>query len=323
MKVYKYIIINIFIFHLLAFQLNAQQDPGYSQYMLNPLVFNPAYAGTRDMITMVFTDRRQWIGLDSEVATQNASLQYPLTFDFSSYQDFLRGRPSGSNVALGWTHDQIGAIKTNELNLDYSYLFTVAKQVRMSLGLRVSAANQVIDYSNLSWLDPDDPLLTKKINSTRIYNTGLGIYAFKRNHWYLGLSIPKIIKSKALKEEASYYDINPHIYYFVTGGAVFDLNRNLKLRTTSLLRYAQANTFSAEVSAHLMLSDRFWAGGSLRIKDSFTLSIVADVKKSLKLAYSYDFGTSELSRFHKGSHEIIIIWDFLPSSVNDRYRCYF
>jgi hypothetical protein len=33
---------------LLALQAFAQQDPLYSQYLLNPLLINPAYAGLND-----------------------------------------------------------------------------------------------------------------------------------------------------------------------------------------------------------------------------------------------------------------------------------
>ena len=39
----------------------AQQDPLYSQYMFNTLAFNPAYAGSADVFTVMALSRYQWM----------------------------------------------------------------------------------------------------------------------------------------------------------------------------------------------------------------------------------------------------------------------
>ena len=41
---------------------SAQQDPLYSQYMFNTLAYNPAYAGSADVFTMMALSRHQWVG---------------------------------------------------------------------------------------------------------------------------------------------------------------------------------------------------------------------------------------------------------------------
>ena len=42
----------------------AQQDALFSQYMFNKLIINPAYAGSRDGLSMTMVGRRQWVGID-------------------------------------------------------------------------------------------------------------------------------------------------------------------------------------------------------------------------------------------------------------------
>ena len=42
--------------------LYGQQDAQYTQYMYNPLSVNPAYAGTRDILSIIGLYRSQWVG---------------------------------------------------------------------------------------------------------------------------------------------------------------------------------------------------------------------------------------------------------------------
>ena len=47
---------------LIAFKINAQQDPQYTQYMYNMNVINPAYAGSNDATSIGVLYRDQWEG---------------------------------------------------------------------------------------------------------------------------------------------------------------------------------------------------------------------------------------------------------------------
>ena len=43
--------------------LHAQQDPHYTQYMYNMSVMNPAYAGSKENLSMGLLYRKQWVEL--------------------------------------------------------------------------------------------------------------------------------------------------------------------------------------------------------------------------------------------------------------------
>ena len=52
----------------------AQSEPMFSQYMLNGLVINPAYAGVHKVTDVTLIYRNQWTGIDGAPETQTLSL---------------------------------------------------------------------------------------------------------------------------------------------------------------------------------------------------------------------------------------------------------
>ncbi|MBL0685651.1 type IX secretion system membrane protein PorP/SprF, partial [Aquimarina mytili] len=59
----------LLIFIMLVFTctttfIHAQQDAQYTQYMYNTISVNPAYAGSRGVMSIMGLHRSQWVGLD-------------------------------------------------------------------------------------------------------------------------------------------------------------------------------------------------------------------------------------------------------------------
>ena len=70
--------IYIILAFLFAVQMQAQQDPQYTQYMYNTVAINPAYAGNRGVTSIVGLHRSQWVGLDGAPRTQSLSVHSPI-----------------------------------------------------------------------------------------------------------------------------------------------------------------------------------------------------------------------------------------------------
>ena len=64
---------------------SAQQDPQYTQYMYNMNVVNPAYAGSKESLSITALYRNQWSGFEDA----------PVTFTFSAHS------PISDNIGLG------------------------------------------------------------------------------------------------------------------------------------------------------------------------------------------------------------------------------
>lgn len=92
----------LFLFLSLTFRVLAQQDPMYTQYVFNGLLINPAYAGTREVLTATALYRKQWINIpgapktgifsmDSPVRNQKVGLGLNVIFDknrrYQSYRN--------------------------------------------------------------------------------------------------------------------------------------------------------------------------------------------------------------------------------------------
>ena len=75
-----YLILYIIVFgSLFPDSAEAQQDPQYTQYMYNPLAINPAYTGSRDVLSVVGLYRSQWVGLEGAPRTFTVSAHSPLS----------------------------------------------------------------------------------------------------------------------------------------------------------------------------------------------------------------------------------------------------
>ncbi len=85
----------------------AQQDAQYTQYMYNTVVINPAYAGTRNVLSINGIHRSQWVGLEGAPKTKTLSVHGPM----------------GERLGMGITivRDELGPSSETYANMDISY----------------------------------------------------------------------------------------------------------------------------------------------------------------------------------------------------------
>src|SRR6188508_1673022 len=105
---------------------SAQQDAQYTQYMYNTIVVNPAYAGSRQSMSIFALHRNQWVGVDGAPVTNSFSINTPL---------------SERKVGLGLSvvNDKIGISTENNIAADFSYTIPASERYKLSFGLKVSA----------------------------------------------------------------------------------------------------------------------------------------------------------------------------------------
>ena len=63
---------------LLVNSIFAQQEAQYSQYMYNTISVNPAYAGSRNVLSVLALHRSQWVGFEGAPTTQFVSIHAPI-----------------------------------------------------------------------------------------------------------------------------------------------------------------------------------------------------------------------------------------------------
>lgn len=63
-KLIQLLVVTPMLLLLTAEPMFSQQDPQFTNYMYNTTVINPAYAGTRDALSVLALYRSQWVGLE-------------------------------------------------------------------------------------------------------------------------------------------------------------------------------------------------------------------------------------------------------------------
>ncbi len=83
-------------------------------------------------------------------------------------------------------------------------------------------------------------------------NFGVGAYWFGDNY-YVGLSAPNLFTAKHLENETGLARLGEeNIHYFLTGGYVFDLNDNVKLKPAFMARAVKGAPLSVDVTANVL-----------------------------------------------------------------------
>ena len=215
----------------------AQQDLQSSSYFLNPLPYNPAYAGSRGTLNVHVLNRVQWLGWAGAPRSQVLAINAP----------FFRNRLGiGASVSA----DRTGARGTTSSMLHAAYHFQLNDDgLRLSLGLNGGRISHRYDFSDMRAEDPDDPsyLVNYKGHAS---NFGAGAYLLSDN-WYAGLSMPHLMRRSLGEEGVAGPVLQRHVY--MSGGYVWELTSVLSVKATSLLK------MTANAPATLDLLVTFWA----------------------------------------------------------------
>lgn len=286
----------LFLLFLLAIASSfAQQQPQFTQYMYNTIAVNPAYAGSREALSIVGLNRNQWAGFDGGPETQTLSIHSP-----------LRNEKVGLGLSL--IKDKLGYEDFTSVYADFSYTIKTSDKTELSFGLKGGATYYKLD-EELFALENPDPYFNERFNRWNM-NVGAGALLHS-NKWYLGLSMPRIINHDNNTDDI--YKSLDRVHYFLIAGYVFDLSETIKFKPSMINKYVKGAPLSTDVTANFLFNEKFWLGASYRInKDQRDLGFFADmqVSKQFRVGYAYEIPTGEIRPFTTGSHEILLIYEF-------------
>jgi len=285
-------------------EVQAQQDPHYTQYMYNMSIMNPAYAGSKEGVSGGFLYRKQWVEIEDAPTTGT----------------FFIHSPVGRNVGLGLSvvSDKIGPVEENNFYGDFSYTLNLGGEHRLAFGLKAGLTMHKIDFSVISPTlpqpDPSDPFFAANPSSSFL-NIGSGLFYYT-DKYYVAFSVPNMLKSKYLDFNGRQYGTDV-IHYFLTGGYVFDLNPNLKFKPFAMIKSSLNAPTSVDVSANFMMYDKLELGATYRLEDSFGAMVNFAVTPSLRVGYAYDHIVSDLNVVTPASHEVMLLFDLnFPKKVS-------
>lgn len=281
-------------------EVHSQQDPHYTQYMYNMSVMNPAYAGSKESLSLGLLYRKQWVEIEDAPTTAT----------------FFGHSPVGKNVGLGLSviSDKIGPVEENNIYGDFSYTLNLGGEHKLAFGVKTGLTLHKVglfsEIGNGFVPDPNDPAFSENVSNT-YFNIGSGLFYYT-NKYYLGFSIPNMLKSKHLDLQVNgdQYEFGSETsHYFLTGGYVFDLNEKVKFKPFFMLKSAFSVPPSLDLSSNFLFNDKFEVGATYRLQDSFGAMVNYAVMPNLRIGYAYDHIVSDLKVTTPSSHEIILLWD--------------
>lgn len=275
----------------------AQQDSQYTQYMYNTITVNPAYAGSRGMLSIFGLHRSQWIGLEGAPRTNAFSVNTPL---------------NGNHLGLGVSivNDKIGPTVENTFSADLSYTVPTSETFKLSFGIKGTANLFNIDMNKLDIKDQGDKQF-QNLDGKFSPNIGAGVYLHS-DKAYVGLSVPNFIESDRYDDDQVAIFKEKINYYFIAG-YVFDINPSIQFKPALLTKLVQGAPLQVDVSGNFMFDEKFVLGLGYRWSASISAMAGFQVSEGLYVGYAYDHETTRLQKYNSGSHEIFLRFELFNS----------
>lgn len=286
----------------------AQQEAQFSQYMFNGIYINPAYAGYKEELYLHAFYRAQWTGVEGA----------PRSFAVSA-----------DNIAndgnVGWgiqaVADKLGAQSTQSLYGTYAYRIRTNEDGtgRLAFGLSAGLVNLAINTSLLTTTDPEDEVPAGTLTTT-VPDARAGVF-YADDRFYAGFSVDNLV-APHINQAKYVYIPKPRPHYYLTAGAHIQLNDQLSLKPSFLLKDDRGGPTSLDLTAFLLISEKLWIGGAYRTglnlydkaylqrtlvtRNAAVAAIEIFPLPTLRVGYAYDFSIGPLQSYSGGSHELSI-----------------
>jgi len=278
----------------------SQTEPMYSQYMYNMLGVNPAYAGNREATSFNFFQRNQWIGLKGAPKTTSLSIDKAakdgkIGLGFQAYDDRL-----GVESATGFNAIISSRVKVSEIGV-------------LSGGISFGLMNYRLNLNDvMNRYTPTDPsfIISAKPSQWNP-SVGMGVY-YNTDKLYIGLSTPSILRSRLAKYENFVSGIQKmdDFHLFATAGYVFEVNDDVKLKPSTMIKMVSGAPIELDLNLNVWLKDLIGIGGSYRTGDAFIGMVEIQATDNLRFGYAYDMPFTPLKYFTRGSHELMLRYEF-------------
>ncbi len=287
-------------FILLSFATFAQQDPLYSQYVLNPLLINPAYAGLNNNFNAMVGYRTQWTGFEGQ----------PTTFNASAHSSLINNKVG---AGILFVNDQIGNIKNTETNLSFAYKLNL-KETTFSFGMQAGFQSYRSDYSGLTILDPNDNAFAGGERGTRL-NIGAGVI-LKSEKYFIGLSVPRLLPSTFKNGGQQFELYNQHYYLF--GAYILYLNEHIRVKPTALLRGVKGAPASVDLAFNVNINAHHTAGVFTRNFNTYGILLQTLLAEKFRFGYVFELPTNKSVGTQFTTHEISLGIRLVVLSYHER-----
>lgn len=268
----------------------AQQSRVYSQFFMNPFIYNPAYAGVEGHSVFFGMYRKQWSNIDGAPALSHVSFHTPLK----------------GGLGIGFTayNEQEGLINSTAIKASASYLLAIDRKHYLRVGMSLGGGTKSINTDGFD--SPADPAFASLSESASFTLANFGA-TYHFGHFNVGFALPNLVGYEIVGSESfSKIKVDP------LGEALFKinyrghLNDDFAFEPHLLYRYNQnlPNQFELAMIAHL--KHIVWVGASYRQDAGIVALFGTKVKEKIGIGFAYDIGNSNFNDILGPTFEIHI-----------------
>ena len=290
----------IFLFlNLISQYLVAQKYILPGNYLLNGLVVNPAYTGSREVFTINALHHQQWVGFDGAPVYQVLSVHTPLKKD---------------NIAVGlqFTNYKQSVFNYFSGSFNFAYRLFLSNTSKLSFGLQAKAASVGYHWDKIITEQGNDNNFNQNIATNEFSpNAAFGIYYYSKKV-FAGVSIPELFNNSfevSSIEQNKIFSIE-HSIFLANAGGIIPLTSKIKIKPSALVKYRKQAAVQIDYNTNLILNNKFWIGASYRPKEAVLALFEIQVNDQFKLGYTFEMASTAIKNYSGGSHEIMLQYEF-------------
>jgi type IX secretion system PorP/SprF family membrane protein len=299
---------NIIVILFFAFELNAQQNVQYSQFLLNDYGLNPAVAGSSKGLMFMVGRRVQWQGFAYAPETNFASVTR--AFGKKGYKRYWHG------VGAYVEQDKFGAFSNKAAHASYTIHLKMDRKFHIGFGIAAGVKSYAITNSIY---DVNDPALSNPVAKVVVPEITPGIYLYSKK-FIAGISVRNLY-ANSLKQGSKKIGANsrllPNSYItvarkFVSGGYDFIVVPAVHIQTSFVTM--PVTNFNCMV----YYRKRVGLGLSYRMHDALTAMIQVRIFSNIVVGFSYDYTISKFRAANANSTEFM--FGFSPIMSTENYE---
>lgn len=279
----------------------AQQQPVFTNFLINDYFYNPAIAGSKNAHIANVSYRDQWVGFDGA----------PTTLIGNFYGSVRNEGKMGYGATV--ISDRTGLIQNTSIYVNYAHHFKLSETLKLGLGVRPGYMQYRIKLYDVQLADEGDNLLIGNVLSANAFDIQGGFHLYSNRFFVMG-SVQNLLGDAI---GFTSYNANLTKHYTFIGGYTFKFEKKkIELQPSVLLR----NTTSIPMQTAFMLkgiyAKNYWGGLTYTTDNTMGAYIGYTLKERLSIAYGFDFPFNGIEQYQSGSHELSISYVINAKKAN-------
>lgn len=278
----KRLLFTFIIATMLGTVANAQLVPVQNQFIVNPYVYNPAWAGKSDFMQFNASFKKQWWGIEGSPSVSTVFFELPMN----------------DRLALGGNLVNITEGPLNNLTTHFtgSYRLPLGydDDHYLSFGMSWGIRHNSLNTSKID--DPDDPAVVQ-INQSNLSLDGSFGFAYKNKGLELGFSTPRMAEAQPFNEEG-FNSVEMRPWYRFIGSASYRYEIGISdFAVTPTILYHYDKNFNDQIEGMVKVDymNQYWAGGGYRQDYGIQMFAGMDINEMFSFGYFHNFGNTSLS----------------------------